>query len=199
VRSHWSTTMAYEDTTDVRERWRIPLQRGINLPQLELRESPNDGQHNFRSQDDGRSSQREQCSDRMGDNMYSREKFLPSEHSKTNTRQNYLLAKCVTKLIVHDEWPLTGKTIRVFIYTRGLFWTFQVQWLFYVHAIMFNIQKLCILPHGVYLCVCMDRRTISYYLAHTALTKLFLLSRGKVFSRRYDLHLYVKLGLNSAV
>ena len=44
-------------------------------------------------------------------------------------------------------------------------------------------------PHGVYLCVFMDLRTNSYYLAFTAVTKLFLLSRGKVFSARYDMHL----------
>jgi hypothetical protein len=191
VRSHWATTMAYEDTTEVRERWRIPLKSGISLPQLELRESSKDGQHNFRSQDDGRSSRWEQCSDRKGNNMYSREKFLPSEHSKTNTRQNDLLTKCVTEFIVYDEWALTGETTRVLICTRGLFQTFEVQWLFYVHKITFNIHKLCILPHGVYLCVFMDRRTNSYYLVYTAVTKLFLLFRGKVFSRRYDLHLYV--------
>jgi len=44
-----------------------------------------------------------QCTDGTGDNNYSWEIFLPLEHNKTNTRQNDLLAKCVTKLVVHDE------------------------------------------------------------------------------------------------
>ena len=112
--------MAYEETTEVRERCRIPQKRGISLPQLELRERSNDGQHNFRSQNDGRSSRREQCTYGTGDNKYLWETFLSSEHSKTNTEQNDLLAKCVTKLTVHDEWALTGETTRVFICTCGL-------------------------------------------------------------------------------